>query len=360
MSPSARGRLRVVVISDSVGDLDSWDAGVALARGWASGSQVAVVPMATGGPALGAALGRLVGGELDDRGDRWLVQAGGTLAVGVQQANAGSWAEGSTSAQLGRWLAECLADVPRPLTRVVVDLTGLTSHDAGAGLLGALGAVSDTELEAGLAGLAGLRRIDLTAVRGTLAGVDLVGVTRPDESASVLLGLQGSIAARGFEARVDPARLLAAEAAAARLASALGGGLGDAPGGGASGGAGLAILGLGGRVVTGADLCAELAHLHATVEAADVLVVGCDSFDVGTRGGPVVARAAAWAEEFQRPCLVFALTCGISRREMRTLGVEAAYDVAAGVGVDPGAALTASATRIATGWLSASGPTPVH
>lgn len=355
--------LRVVVISDSVGGLDSWQAGVALARGWAGGCQVAVVPMATGGPALGAALGRLVGGEREDHGDRWLVHAGGTLAVGVRQATEGPWAEGSSSAPLGRWLAECLAeclaDGPGGLTRVVVDLTGLTSHDAGAGFLGALGAGADTELEAGLAGLAGLSRIDLTAVQEALDGVDLVGVTGPEESSSVLLGLQGAIAARGFEARIDPARLLAAEAAAARLAAALGEGLADVPGAGASGGAGLAVLGLGGRVVTGADLCAELAHLHVTVEAADVLVVGCDSFDVGTRGGAVVARAAAWAEEFQRPCLVFAPACGISRREMRTLGVEAAYHVADGVGADPGAALTASATRIAAGWLSAFGPPPV-
>ena len=112
--------------------------------------------------------------------------------------------------------------------------------------------------------------------------------------------------------------------------------------------------------MTGIDLCAEVAHLAGTIAAADVVVTGCESFEVGDRGGSVVARAANWAEEHERPCLVFALSCGISRREMRTFGVEAAFEVRPGGPDDLADALTASAARIAAGWVSAAVSPPVH
>ena len=56
--------MRVLVATDGIGGLDSLAAGQALAAGWAeAGHQVAVVPLATGGPALERAVAALAGGR---------------------------------------------------------------------------------------------------------------------------------------------------------------------------------------------------------------------------------------------------------------------------------------------------------
>ncbi|MGB7963113.1 MAG: glycerate kinase, partial [Propionicimonas sp.] len=100
-----------------------------------------------------------------------------------------------------------------------------------------------------------------------------------------------------------------------------------------------------------AELCAELADLGSTIAAADVVVTGCTAFHVGNRGGSTVRFVAALAESRQRPCLVFALESSLSRREMRTFGVEAAYSLS---GSTVGQAeVTAAVVRVATGWLGA-------
>ncbi len=346
-------RPRVVVLSDAVAGLDSGQAGAALARGWAAGCQVAVVPVGVGGLSLARCLSVLLRGVLSEDGHRWVVRSADTLAVGLVQPPGRAWAPESTSSDLGDWLARSLtAPASRP-RRVVVDLTGLESHDAGAGLLAGLGAVADAELRHGLSGLASVTKVDLSAVRDQLSGVELIGVLRGDEDSAALLGLRGAIAARGYQARLDPAELLAAERTAGEWARLLGGSSADGPGAGAAGGAGLAVRVLGGRLIDGPGICGELAELAVTLAAADLVVTACDRFDVGNRGGPIVGRVAEWAEAAEVPCLVFAVTCELSRREMRSFGIEAAYPVPIGADQDPAEVLTSTAVRIASSWLSA-------
>lgn len=321
--------LRVVVASDAIDQLDSQAAGVALARGWVAAAaavgaeppMVAVVPLAQAGLPLAGALAARFDGQVLEAGRCWRVESADVLAVGVEQA------EGEKStAELGEWLAAALAACPAPPGQIVVDLTGLAARDGGEGFLAALG-----------------------ASRSLLAGVDLIGVVASDERDLPLLGLRGAVARRGFEARLDPAEVLRAEAAMGDWLTQLG--QPDVPGAGAAGGSAAVVLALGGRLAGGAELCAELADLGGTMAVADVVVTGCTAFHVGNRGGTTVRFVAALAESHQRPCLVFAVESSLSRREMRTFGVEAAYSLGGSTVVAD--EVTAAVVRVATGWLGA-------
>lgn len=300
--------LRVVVASDAVGDLDPLQASVALARGWADHAQVAVTPLADGGPGLGAALAAVLDGELHEDDGGWTVTAGDTVALG-----------GVAGTPVGPRLSSLLESAsPR---RVILDLTG-----------------------------GGPRKLldDLGSCSAALAGVDLVAAVPTAEADHKLLGLQGAVVRKGYEEGHDTAVILAEETAMAQWLAGLG--VRDAAGAGAVGGAGAVVLALGGRIVAGTKLCAELAGLAGTVAAADLVVTGCTSFDVGTRGGSAVGFVADLATSAERPCLVFAVDSTVSRREMRTFGVEAAYAVAPGPLTE---SLTAAARRVATGWAAA-------
>ncbi|MEA4944075.1 MAG: glycerate kinase [Propionicimonas sp.] len=329
--------LRVLVASDAIGELDPPQAGAAIARGWAEVAQVAVVPLADGGPALGAALAALLDGDQAVDGPRWRVSAGDTLVVGLTSG---------TSAHLGTWLADCLAVGDR--RRLVLDLTGIDTSDGGVGLLAALGAELNGPADGGsfFDDRLGITAVDLTPVR--LGVTELLAVVPPEQAGWTMLGLQGAVVRRGYAEDRQTADILAEESAMAAWLRLLG--VSDGPGVGAAGGAAAAVLALGGRAVRGAGLCADLAGLDRTVAVADLVVTGCSCFDIGTRGGGVVGFVAEVAVAAERPCLVFAAEASVSRREMRTFGVEAAY------AADPGPlpdALTTAVRRVAVGWTGA-------
>lgn len=325
--------MRVLICSDAVGALSSWDAGAALGRAWAqvsASTQVAVVPLASGGPALVRALA-----DLGDDATVVSTPVPGE-AVGVDPS--------STSLPLGERLADALRTRPR---RVVIDLTGLVTHDAGAGILHALGARADVPLDAGAGGLAGLNTIDLTPARELIGGVELVAVVEASELGDLLLGLRGITARRGHAAGADPADMLATDAALGSLAASLE--LPDAPGLGAAGGAVLALTALGAWTTSGPGLCAGVASLEATAGRADVIVTGADSLDFATRGGDVVKEAAAMAARVMRPCVAIAREVHVSGRELRTFGIEVAYGVGGDAELDA-AGLTLRARGAASSW----------
>lgn len=328
--------LRVVVASDAIGPLDSEQAGVAIARGWADHAQVAVVPLAESGPALAHALAALLGGEPVITDEGWWLRTGDTLALGLSApVSEPGWDPTASSGGFGDWLAGRLGGEPVP-DRLILDLSGVTALDGGAGLLAGLG-VAASDPAAGLA-----------AVRRRFGAAEVIGVISPDEIDRRLLGLQGEVSRRGFAVRLDPAELLAAESAMGRWLAALG--VDDQPGTGAAGGAVAAVRALGGRVLRGTELCAELAGLARTLAQADAVITGCAEFHIGNRGGQVVRFVADLAVAAQRPCLVFAGESSLSRREMRTFGVESAHPL------EPGPlpeVLTGAAVRVARGWTAA-------
>ena len=148
-------------------------------------------------------------------------------------------------------------------------------------------------------------------------------------------------------AGADIADVLAADARLRAWAESLGEGLATRPGGGAAGGVALAVLGLDGRIATGQHYCHDLASLGQTIAASDLVVTGTTSIGALERGGPVVAQVAAWAGEALRPCLAFTTGDALSRRELRTFGIEAAYSLEP---EPPAEELTALAARVASGW----------
>jgi glycerate kinase len=116
------------------------------------------------------------------------------------------------------------------------------------------------------------------------------------------------------------------------------------------------VLALGGRLTTGPALGLAAAPLGEGRPAPDLVVTGCSVFDFAARGGGVVAAAAEAASSVLAPCVVVAGEVLIGSREMRTLGIEAAYAVRestadAPAGGDVGAAeLAATARRVGRSW----------
>jgi len=310
----------VLVASDQISELPSAIVGAALARGFASVADVAVVPLAIGGPALADAVAALVGGQVVATTRSWSVVGADLVLVGLQQPERPGWVPDASSRDLGEWVSEIVQ--ASSATTVAIDLTGLSAHDGGAGLLAAAGEV--------------------------LAGREVIGIVDADELDLAATGVTGGLARRAYAAGVDVAEVLAADTTLKAVAEGLGVGLATAPGGGAAGGCGLAILSLGGRVVSGPQFCHSVAGLESTLAAADLVVTGCGALSALDRGGAVVTAVAAWAERAQRPCVAFAGGQALSRRELRTFGLEAAHTVSSPITESE---LVAAASRVARSWF---------
>ncbi|MFT3971847.1 MAG: glycerate kinase [Micropruina sp.] len=357
----AERRPRVLLACGAVAELSPRAAAQSLARGFAESAEVAAVGLADGGRALGQALVEPAG-ELESLRAGWLARRPGLLAVGADPELPPDPLSGS-SAALGCLVGYALqSDRSLPAggavrgeaarnertTSVVIDLSVLDVHDAGAGLLGALGATADVPLDAGPQPLAEIGRLDLDAAQAWFAGCDLVGLVSPGELGDELLGLRGITSRRGRALGTAAERMLAVDAALERFAGLAGAGHTRAAGAGAAGGAGFAVLALGGRLSTGAAFCAERVGLDRGLAAADLVVTACDSFDFGTRGGGVVTELARRCEAAETPLLVVSPTIEMSEREMRVMGVESGHWLEPGS--DTGAALTATGRRLVAGW----------
>jgi glycerate 2-kinase len=320
--------VRVLVASDTIGALTSRQAGEAIGSGW-SGADVRVLPVGDSGTSFLAAYADLLGAPVEGAVDAGHLVS--TVAVGRLAALqvSGSAAEPglkvtASSRPLGTALARMLD--PRP-QRLVVDLSGLAAHDAGAGLLGALGAVADGPLDAGVEPLGRLTRVDLGPVRDRLADVELIGVVPADQLRQPLLGLRGITSLAGRAAGLDPASLLATDAALERFSHLAAPGVSGEPGAGACGGLGFAVLALGGRLDSGPGLVLTSEAGVRARAGADLMLTGCSVFDFLRRGGGVVAAVAELAAGSLSPCVLIAGEVVVGAREMRAMGIEAAYAV---------------------------------
>lgn len=348
--------MRVLVAPDRIGVLTSAQAGAVLAAGWPD-AEVTVLPVGEAGRGFIEAHAALLGAELEP-----LVSAAGlvdlastlrTRVVALEPATDGEQRDpyGATSYELGAGLAAALQ--PGPPQEIVVDLAGPSAHDAGAGLLLALGATADVPLDAGARGLAGLTRLDLGAARKRLGTAELVGVVPEAELALPLLGLRGITARRRRPAGEDTELLLRIDATLEQFARLAAPKVAPAPGAGACGGLGFAVLALGGRLTSGPRLALESLGPPAA-RRLDLVVTGCSVLDFATRGGGVIADLARVAAEALCPCIALAGEVLIGGRELRTLGVESAYAVrsdpgpsADGIGAEELAVLV---ERVARSW----------
>jgi glycerate kinase len=323
--------MRILVATDAIGPLSSRQAGELIASGWRPSADVSVLPVGEAGDGFIAAYADLADVTISTErvGDGLVVTTGAGSDTGLVQVLDSIHGTGIPLERTSRPLGQAIAEVVRQQApaQLAVDLAGLWVHDAGAGLLAALGAGGDRPLDRGVGELHGLSQFDLAPARALLGETELIGVVPAAERDQLLLGLRGITARAGREANADPELMLRTDAtleAFVRLA--------DASqelirGAGACGGLGFAVLALGGRLTTGPALALASDAGQATRHGVDLIVTGCSVFDFASRGGGVVAAMADAASASLSPCIVIAGEVLIGSREMRTMGIEAAYAV---------------------------------
>ncbi len=354
--------MRILVAPDKfAGTLTAVEAADAIAAGWrrrAPEDELDLAPMADGGPGFVDVLHAALGGELlavTVRGPHGeptpatVLLAGGTAYVEAAQAcgvhlTGREGAESATTYGVGELL---LAAAGAGAERVVVGLGGSGTNDGGAGLLAALGATADRPLDAGVAGLAGIGRVDLPAYP-----VPLLAASDVDNP---LTGLFGATKIFGPQKGVAEDRLPVVDGWLEELAAATDRRTSLAKGAGAAGGLGFALLLLGATREPGIGLVADAVRLAERARAADLVVTGEGAFDFSSRSGKVPYGVAGVATEALRPCIALAGQVLVGSREMRALGIESAYSLVELVGeerafADPAGALADLAERVARTW----------
>ncbi|GAB3197381.1 glycerate kinase [Nocardioides hungaricus] len=358
--------MRILVAPDKfAGTLTAVEAAEAIAAGWtrrAPDDEVDLAPMADGGPGFVDVLHAALGGELlavTVRGPHGeptpatVLRVGETAYVEAAQAcglhlTRKERPESASTYGVGELLR---AAVDSGATRVVVGLGGSGTNDGGAGLLAALGATADRPLDEGVAGLAGVTRVELPASFRD-RGVELVAASDVDNP---LTGLFGAAKVFGPQKGVAEERLPVVDGWLEELAAATDRRTSLEKGAGAAGGLGFALLLLGAAREPGIELVAGALRLAERARTADLVITGEGAFDYSSRGGKVPYGVAEIAGAALRPCVVLAGKVDVGAREMRALGVESAYSLLDAVGeerafAEPAAALSELAERVARTW----------
>ncbi|MFL6107766.1 MAG: glycerate kinase [Marmoricola sp.] len=362
--------MRVVIAPDKfAGTLTAVEAADAIATGWLRrlpGTDVVRVPMSDGGPGFVDVLHASLGGELvavtvpDPYGEpvpAAVLLVGSTAYIESAQAvglHLTAADERRPMAASSRGLGELvLAAIGSGATRVVVGAGGTATNDGGAGLLAALGATATgAVLDGGPEGLVGLERVDLGPAVEAVASAELVLASDVDTQ---LLGLVGATKTYGPQKGLSEEELLVADARLQRFAEATDRKLATEKGAGAAGGIGFALLLLGATRQPGVDIVAEAVGLGTALATADLVITGEGSFDFSSRAGKVPYGVAQLATHALRPCIALAGQVLVGSREMRALGIEAAYSVVDRVGEEralaaPAASLAELAERVARTW----------
>lgn len=361
--------MRVLFAPDSFGGtLTAVEAAAAAAEGWrrqAPDDELVLLPMSDGGPGFVDVLHASLGGEL--LSVTVLDQYGDDTPTGVLMVDDTAYVESAqacglhlserrdpergTTFGVGQMIAAAIDDGAR---RVVVGLGGSGTNDGGAGLLAALGATAepDEALVGGPHALELVRSVDLRSVHKRCEDVELVMASDVD---SPLLGLRGATNVYGPQKGVRENRKQHLDAQLERFADLTDRKLADGKGAGAAGGLGFALLLAGATRVGGVDVVGDAVGLAAACRGVDLVVTGEGAFDFQSRSGKVPYGVAAVAGEAIRPCIALAGQVLVGSREMRALGVEAAYSMVDLVGEEaamgePHRSLAALAERVARTW----------
>ncbi|WP_068421934.1 glycerate kinase family protein [Janibacter terrae] len=384
--------MHVIIAPDCfTGTLTATQAAEAMAAGWrrkAPEDLLTLVPLSDGGPGFLDVITRSVPGESSivtvtgpggmpvpaavhittDEGGRRTAWVESAQAIGLHLLDAPERDPGVTTT----WgLGELLdAVLEHDVQRIVVGLGGSGTNDAGAGMLGALGAGPREVLGGGGAGLIATREHDLAglaATRERFAGIELVAAT---DVASPLLGLQGASAVFSPQKGATPEQAQVLEGSLGHFADqvrhVLPPGtdlltgrerrLDREPGAGAAGGVGYALMLLGARRVSGVDTVLEAVGLGRLVAAADLVLTGEGCLDWQSLQGKVVAGVAELAQGHGTPAVALAGQVLIGRREAMALGLGGSYAVAERpeeletAMADPVGTLEARAARVAATW----------
>ena len=278
--------MRVLICPDKFkGTASGADVARALAlaverRGW----EAALLPMADGGEgtleALGGAnrvttvtgpLGSPVEAHWRLDGDLAVIEAAECAGLVLAGGPAGNRPLDATTRGVGELLAEALAAGAR---RLLVTVGGVATTDGGRAATEVVGELPD--------------------------GVDLqiaCDVTTRFEDAARVFGPQKGATPADVETLTR--RLTALREHYLRTT---GRDVGAIPGGGAAGGLAGGLAALGGRLVAGVDLVADVLGLDAAIEGADLVLTGEGRLDRQSFEGKVVGGVAARAQRAAVPC----------------------------------------------------------
>ncbi|HEX2895168.1 MAG TPA: glycerate kinase [Marmoricola sp.] len=362
--------MRVVVAPDKfAGTLTAVEAAEAIAAGWRRripDAEITQIPMSDGGPGFVDVLHAALGGTLlavtvpDPYGapvpatilrvgDTAYVESAQAIGLHLTDATARRPMVGSS-----RGLGELVrAAVEDGAARVVVGAGGTGTNDGGAGLLAGLGATSaGGALDRGPEALAEVREVDVEPARALAARAELVLASDVDNP---LLGLVGATKTFGPQKGLTEEQLLLVDGRLQHLAELVDRKAATLKGAGAGGGIGYALLLLGATRRPGVDVVAEAVDLPGALTGADLVVTGEGAFDFSSRSGKVPYGVAQVAAERLVPCIALAGQVLVGSREMRALGIEAAYSVVDRAGeerafAEPAAALSELAERVARTW----------
>ncbi len=325
--------LRVLVAPDSFkGSLTSVEVARALAAGWnraRPGDEVRLAPLADGGEGTLVAVEAAGGWQWretiarDALGRpiraRWLARDDGRAAV-IEMA-AASGLSRLTAAERDAGNATTigtgdlvLAALDAGIRAIALGIGGSATTDGGAGLLRALGATVDDDLQA----------IDLAGLDPRLAETSLriaCDVSNP------LLGPDGAAAVYGPQKGATPELVAALDARLARFADALEAAAGrrerETPGAGAAGGLGFGLLCLADRLASlslepGIDLVMAEAGFDLALGIADLVITGEGRIDAQTAFGKTAKGVAMRARAAGVPCI--AVGGGVTQEGIEALG----------------------------------------
>lgn len=371
--------VRILVSPDSFGGtLSAVEAAAAIADGWRDGlpgTEIAVLPLADGGPGFLDVLHEHAGGQLlgvaarDPLGNPVSAQiclgGGGTAYVEIAQAAGLHLIEPDTRRPMaassygaGQLIA---AAVESRAERIVIGLGGSATTDGGLGMLSALGITAldatGTALPPGGGALA-----DLDSLVGSpaLGSATLVAATDVDNP---LCGEHGAARVFGPQKGADPGQVEMLDAGLRRLGGLLERDLpgcppavADLPGAGAAGGIGAALLALGAARQSGFAVVAHACGLEREIEASDLVITGEGRFDGQSLRGKATAGVASLAMSHGVPCVVLAGQVAAESLQLAAAGVTAAYSVSEHAGSldaalrDAPRLLRDLATTVARGW----------
>jgi glycerate kinase len=339
--------MRVLIAPDRfAGTLTAAQAAAAIAAGWARTDPDAALvrtPLSDGGPGFadtmwarfatagGELLAVTVSGPGGEPVPATVVLAGDTAYIEAAQAaglylveEARRAPDRATTYGVGQLLA---AAVDAGARRVVVGLGGGAANDGGAGLLAALGAGTVERLGGGGGGLGALEAsdVDLAAALRRLDGVELLVAT---DATTLLHGLRGTTVVSGGWRGVTREQRPELDRALVHWAGLLDPPQAQVRGAGADGGLGYGLLLIGARLVPAIATVRDAVGFDAALADADLVLTGEGSLDWTSRAGRVTSAVAATALHRGVPVVVLAGQVLVGRRELASMGVEAAYAVA--------------------------------
>ncbi|EGT4372216.1 glycerate kinase [Cronobacter malonaticus] len=226
-----------------------------------------------------------------------------------------------------------LAALERGVKAIIIGIGGSATNDGGAGMMQALGARfldgEGHELAPGGAALAGLERLDLSALDPRLAQVSVTVACDVDNP---LCGEKGASAVFGPQKGATPAMVTELDAALRRFGEQLEAVTGktiiSAPGAGAAGGMGAALLGmLNAELRPGIEIVIESLGLAQAVRDADLVITGEGRLDSQSIHGKTPIGVARVAKQFQRPVVAIAGSLTPDYQIVHEHGIDAAFSV---------------------------------